>query len=78
MCKVVCMSPCTADNMIYSCMYLMIENITFSDGHDICFLCEAPVDVKFEPCGHALMCHNCADRAKKCPTCKVFKFHFTV
>jgi E3 ubiquitin-protein ligase mind-bomb len=41
-----------------------------TDGHDICFLCEAPVDVKFEPCGHALMCHNCADRAKKCPTCK--------
>ena len=36
----------------------------------VCFLCEAPVDVKFEPCGHALMCHNCADRAKKCPTCK--------
>ena len=28
------------------------------------------MDVKFEPCGHALMCHNCADRAKKCPTCK--------
>lgn len=43
----------------------------YLDGHDVCFLCEAPVDVKFEPCGHALMCHNCADRAKKCPTCKV-------
>lgn len=41
------------------------------DGHNLCFLCEAPVDVKFEPCGHALMCHDCAKRAKKCPTCKV-------
>ncbi|CAI8025486.1 E3 ubiquitin-protein ligase mib1 [Geodia barretti] len=36
----------------------------------VCFLCEASVDVKFEPCGHALMCRNCADRAKKCPLCK--------
>ncbi|XP_064385292.1 E3 ubiquitin-protein ligase MIB1-like isoform X2 [Halichondria panicea] len=35
-----------------------------------CFLCEAPVDVKFEPCGHAVMCAECAQRAKKCPTCK--------
>ncbi len=36
-----------------------------------CFLCEAPVDVKFEPCGHAVMCSECAQRARKCPTCKV-------
>ena len=45
---------------------------TTDSGPDVCFLCEAPVDVKFEPCGHALMCNQCAQRAKKCPTCKVF------
>ena len=42
-----------------------------SGDKKVCFLCEASVDVKFEPCGHALMCRNCADRAKKCPLCKV-------
>ena len=38
-----------------------------------CFLCESPVDVKLEPCGHAMMCSTCAQRAKKCPKpgCKV-------
>ncbi|XP_064403437.1 uncharacterized protein LOC135348948 [Halichondria panicea] len=35
-----------------------------------CFLCEAPVDVKFKPCGHVVMCAECAQRAKKCPICK--------
>ena len=29
------------------------------------------MDVKFEPCGHAVMCAECAQRAKKCPICKV-------
>ena len=42
-----------------------------SGDKKVCFLCESSVDVKFEPCGHALMCHSCADRAKKCPLCKV-------
>jgi hypothetical protein len=37
-----------------------------------CFMCgESPVDIKFEPCGHAMMCSTCAQRAKKCPQCKV-------
>ena len=36
-----------------------------------CFLCDAPVDVKFEPCGHAILCSECAERAKKCLKCKV-------
>ena len=29
------------------------------------------MDIKFEPCGHAMMCSTCAQRAKKCPQCKV-------
>ena len=48
-----------------------INDVLLVGGHDVCFLCELPVDVKFEPCGHALMCNQCAERAKKCPTCKV-------
>ena len=37
----------------------------------LCALCENPADVKFEPCGHVTMCSDCADRAKRCPVCKV-------
>lgn len=37
----------------------------------LCVLCENPADVKFEPCGHIIMCSVCADRAKRCPVCKV-------
>ena len=44
---------------------------TVSSNAEPCFLCESPVDVKFEPCGHAMMCSTCAQRAKKCPHCKV-------
>ena len=36
-----------------------------------CFLCESPVEVKFEPCGHAVLCAICSERAKKCVKCKV-------
>ena len=36
-----------------------------------CFLCESPVDIKLEPCGHVILCSTCAQRAKKCPQCKV-------
>ena len=38
---------------------------------ELCVLCESPADVKFEPCGHTIMCKECADRAKRCPNCKV-------
>ena len=38
---------------------------------ELCVLCENPADVKFEPCGHVTMCSDCADRAKRCPVCKV-------
>ncbi len=29
------------------------------------------MDVAFDPCGHAIMCSTCAQRAMKCPICKV-------
>eukprot|EP00731_Ephydatia_muelleri_P014626 Em0008g346a len=35
-----------------------------------CLLCDNPVDVRFEPCGHAIMCASHASTAKKCPECK--------
>ena len=44
---------------------------TATGSTEECFLCDAPVDVKFEPCGHAILCHECAERAKKCLKCKV-------
>lgn len=37
----------------------------------LCMLCEEPVTVKLLPCGHAEICMLCAERATKCPLCKV-------
>ena len=53
--------------------FLVDVAATVSSNQEPCFLCESPVDVKFEPCGHAMMCSTCAERAKKCPQCKVKK-----
>lgn len=36
----------------------------------LCFLCDTPITVKFEPCGHSTVCEHCAKRARKCPECK--------
>ena len=33
-----------------------------------CFVCAV---VTFKPCGHAVICAGCAERVKKCATCKV-------
>ena len=49
----------------------VVDVATAGSDQEACFLCESPVDVKFEPCGHAMMCSTCAQRAKKCPQCKV-------
>ena len=40
-------------------------------SHDLCFMCDNEVDVKFSPCGHTAMCRECAQGAKRCPVCKV-------
>lgn len=42
-----------------------------ASSNEECFLCDASVEVRFEPCGHAILCSACAERAKKCPKCKV-------
>ena len=61
--------------LLYSLSYLFLESIPAADGSTTeCFLCESPVDIKFEPCGHAMMCSTCAQRAKKCPQCKVGEY----
>jgi len=39
-------------------------------GGELCFLCDNPTDVRFQPCGHSAMCSECAPRAKRCPTCR--------
>jgi hypothetical protein len=47
---------------------------TATSSIEECFLCDAPVDVKFEPCGHAILCSECAERARKCLKCKVYMY----
>ena len=64
-------------NLIHPCIpfgFPVAVAATACSNQESCFLCESPVDVKFEPCGHATMCSTCAERAKKCPQCKVRKF----
>ena len=36
-----------------------------------CILCEKEVTLKLLPCQHEVLCTDCAQRAKKCPECKV-------
>ena len=38
-------------------------------------MCGTEAVVTFKPCGHAVICAGCADRVKKCPTCKVLYMH---
>ena len=48
------------------------QTSTAQDSIDpsICFLCDDPVTVKLLPCGHAIICSSCAQRAKKCLKCR--------
>lgn len=48
----------------------LVVSIIIAEGIQ-CLLCDELVDVRFEPCGHAVVCTKCAERAKKCPSCKV-------
>jgi ankyrin repeat protein len=45
-------------------------NLSTAGAVDLCFLCDTPITVRFEPCGHSPLCQNCARRARKCPDCK--------
>ena len=55
-------------------IYFSLEPTPVADSSTTECFCESPVDVKFEPCGHAMMCSTCAQRAKKCPQCKVEEY----
>jgi ankyrin repeat protein len=41
-----------------------------SSSYDECYLCDDPVDIQLVPCGHAVLCREHGQRAKKCPECK--------
>ena len=60
----VCVRACT-------CVVMCVSVFAGSQGPDLCSLCDNVVDVKFSPCGHAVMCNQCAPKAKRCPVCKV-------
>ena len=51
---------------------------TTDSDPDVCYLCDNSVDVQIEPCGHAAMCNKCAQRAKRCPICRVFNYNNAV
>lgn len=52
-------------------MYVFHLAVGVSPEELKCFLCEADVDVRLEPCNHAILCNDCAQRARKCPKCRV-------
>ena len=42
-----------------------------SDDDEACLLCDEPIDVRIEPCGHTVLCRSHANTAKRCPQCRV-------
>ena len=41
------------------------------EDDNLCCLCEKEISVRLSPCGHAIMCSDCASEAKRCPKCRV-------
>ena len=41
---------------------------------NLCCLCEKEISVRLSPCGHAIMCSDCASQAKRCPQCRVSSY----
>lgn len=60
----------SALHVLYLVHALYIEAVVIPE-EQLCLLCDNPIAVKFEPCGHAVLCEICSERAKKCPKCKV-------
>lgn len=54
--------------IVLSCTSMCIALIVASAQ---CFVCGTKAVVTFKPCYHAVICAGCAERVKKCPTCKV-------
>ena len=42
-----------------------------SSNDRLCCMCDQEVNVRLSPCGHTVMCSDCAHIAKRCPTCRV-------
>ncbi|CAI8023106.1 E3 ubiquitin-protein ligase mib1 [Geodia barretti] len=42
-----------------------------ASGENVCCLCDEEINVKLQPCGHAVMCFKCSHIAKRCPICTV-------
>ena len=48
-------------------VHLDVGDASVPMSTSLCFVCEAPLLVIFRPCGHTIMCVDCASRVKKCP-----------
>lgn len=61
------------DSVADACKLLLLASLhASSQGQHLCELCEEePIDVRFLPCQHAVICSICAKRATKCIQCKV-------
>ena len=62
---------CSTSSTTHIHMYVIYTAPQHAVEKKMCFLCDSPASVRFQPCGHLDMCSQCAARAKKCPTCRV-------
>ena len=53
------------------CKGSLVLQLCVSSCLELCFLCDTPITIKFDPCEHSVVCEQCARRASKCPHCKV-------
>ncbi|KAH3758679.1 hypothetical protein Pelo_9496 [Pelomyxa schiedti] len=62
------LSGCAATSSFSSC-----QNNHNSNESNVCVECEErPPDVQLQPCGHVVLCSQCAAVMKKCPDCRSF------
>ena len=48
-----------------------IYSIVIDSDDQLCCLCGKEMNVELDPCGHSVLCSNCAREAKRCPICNV-------
>ena len=48
-----------------------VSTVLPPDDDNTCLLCDEPIDVRIEPCGHTVLCRSHANTAKRCPQCRV-------
>ena len=66
-----CSNPKTATNSSRSSFSHSKKDVDRTETVPVCRLCDNLVTIKMEPCGHAVVCHVCARRARKCLQCRV-------